>query len=96
MPSYGPGIGAEMPCISCLEVLKGISFKITSGQSVGLVGPSGGGKSTVMSLLQRFYDPQEGTVLIGTQKLPLHSLNLGILPRFSLVFLGFFLCFSRV
>ena len=44
------------------QVLKGINFKISSGQSVGLVGPSGGGKSTVMSLLQRFYDPQEGTV----------------------------------
>jgi ABC-type multidrug transport system fused ATPase/permease subunit len=42
-------------------VLKGINFKISSGQSVGLVGPSGGGKSTVMSLLQRFYDPQEGS-----------------------------------
>lgn len=44
------------------QVLKGINFKISSGQSVGLVGPSGGGKSTVMSLLQRFYDPQEGSV----------------------------------
>eukprot|EP00434_Breviolum_minutum_P013893 symbB.v1.2.012251.t1/scaffold843.1/size158467/2 len=59
-----------------IQVLKGINFKISSGQSVGLVGPSGGGKSTVMSLLQRFYDPQEGTVLIGSEKLALHSLNI--------------------
>jgi len=59
-----------------IQVLKGINFKISSGQSVGLVGPSGGGKSTVMSLLQRFYDPQEGSVLVGNEKLPLHSLNI--------------------
>ncbi|CAK9118150.1 unnamed protein product [Durusdinium trenchii] len=59
-----------------IQVLKGINFRITTGQSVGLVGPSGGGKSTVMSLLQRFYDPQEGSVLIGAEKLPLHSLNI--------------------
>ena len=50
-----------MSYVFCLQVLKGINFKIRAGQSVGLVGPSGGGKSTVMSLLQRFYDPQEGT-----------------------------------
>ena len=58
------------------QVLKGINFKITAGQSVGLVGPSGGGKSTVMSLLQRFYDPQEGQVYIGASKRPLQSLNI--------------------
>ncbi|CAK9045272.1 ATP-dependent translocase ABCB1 (ATP-binding cassette sub-family B member 1) (Multidrug resistance protein 1) (P-glycoprotein 1) (Phospholipid transporter ABCB1) (CD antigen CD243) [Durusdinium trenchii] len=59
-----------------IQVLKGITFKITAGQSVGLVGPSGGGKSTVMSLLQRFYDPVEGTVYIGSGKMPLSSLNI--------------------
>lgn len=42
-----------------IQVLKGVNFKIRKGQSVGLVGPSGGGKSTVMSLIQRFYDPQD-------------------------------------
>jgi ATP-binding cassette subfamily B (MDR/TAP) protein 1 len=57
-------------------VLKGVSFKIQSGQSVGLVGPSGGGKSTVMSLIQRFYDPSQGTVYIGTSRTPLSSLDI--------------------
>lgn len=59
-----------------IQVLKGINFKITAGQSVGLVGPSGGGKSTVMSLLQRFYDPQEGQVYVGAERLSLQSLNI--------------------
>lgn len=59
-----------------VQVLKGVSFKITKGQSVGLVGPSGGGKSTVMAMLQRFYDPQSGEVLVGTEKKALASLNI--------------------
>jgi subfamily B ATP-binding cassette protein MsbA len=46
------------------EVIKGINLKIKKGQTVALVGPSGGGKSTMASLLARFYDPTEGEVLI--------------------------------
>jgi subfamily B ATP-binding cassette protein MsbA len=46
------------------EVIKGVNLKIKKGQTVALVGPSGGGKSTMASLLARFYDPTEGEVLI--------------------------------
>lgn len=46
------------------EVIKGINLKIKKGQTVALVGPSGGGKSTMASLLARFYDPTQGEVLI--------------------------------
>ncbi len=46
------------------EVIKGINLKIKKGQTVALVGPSGGGKSTMASLLARFYDPTAGEVLI--------------------------------
>jgi ABC-type multidrug transport system fused ATPase/permease subunit len=46
------------------EVIKGINLKIKKGQTVALVGPSGGGKSTMASLLARFYDPTGGEVLI--------------------------------
>jgi len=45
-------------------VLKDVSFKITPGQIVGIVGTTGGGKSTVVSLIPRFYDPTGGRVLI--------------------------------
>ena len=45
-------------------VLKNVSFKIEKGKRVALVGVTGGGKSTVISLLLRYYDPQQGRVLI--------------------------------
>ncbi len=45
-------------------VLKDVSFEIKAGQMVGIVGPTGGGKSTVVSMIPRFYDPTAGTVRI--------------------------------
>jgi ATP-binding cassette subfamily C protein CydCD len=43
----------------------GLSFLATPGARIGFVGPSGAGKSTIAKLLLRFYDPQEGRILIG-------------------------------
>jgi ABC-type multidrug transport system fused ATPase/permease subunit len=45
-------------------VLKDVSFRIAPGESVGVVGATGGGKSTVVSLIPRFYDPCAGSVTI--------------------------------
>src|SRR5258708_7328066 len=45
-------------------VLRDVSFSIDAGQFVGIVGTTGGGKSTVVSLIPRFYDPTSGAVLI--------------------------------
>merc|ERR1719181_2188628 len=64
------------PLRAQVQVLKNLSFRIDPGQSVGLVGPSGGGKSTVMALIQRFYDAQEGQVLIGKSQIPLSKLDI--------------------
>ena len=45
--------------------LDGFSLKIPEGKILALVGPSGAGKSTLFALIQRFYDPQQGTLLFG-------------------------------
>ena len=46
------------------EILKGVSFRVEPGQTVALVGATGAGKSTVLNLLQRFYDVSSGRVLV--------------------------------
>lgn len=47
------------------DVLKDVSLTIPTGQTVALVGPSGGGKTTLANVISRFFDPQSGTVKIG-------------------------------
>jgi len=46
-------------------VLKDVNFRVNSGETVALVGPTGSGKSSSMALIHRFYDVQKGTVLVG-------------------------------
>lgn len=47
------------------DVIKDVSLFIPAGQTVAFVGPSGGGKTTLASIISRFFDPQSGTVKIG-------------------------------
>ncbi|XP_011248092.1 mitochondrial potassium channel ATP-binding subunit isoform X2 [Mus musculus] len=52
------------PCRPGFNVLKDFTLKLPSGKIVALVGQSGGGKTTVASLLERFYDPEAGSVTL--------------------------------
>jgi ABC-type multidrug transport system fused ATPase/permease subunit len=45
-------------------VLRGVTFAVEPGQTIGIVGVTGGGKSTIMNLIPRFYDPASGRVLV--------------------------------
>ncbi|OJD18092.1 hypothetical protein AJ78_01864 [Emergomyces pasteurianus Ep9510] len=68
------------------EVLKNVNFKVKSGQTTALVGQTGGGKTTILKMLNRFYDPTSGSVRIGGQdisQITLKSLreNIGVVPQ---------------
>ena len=52
-----------------ITVIDNMSFKIESGEIVAIVGPSGGGKSTIAGLIARFYDPDDGVVKFDEQEL---------------------------
>lgn len=49
-----------------VPVLQGISFEIPPNKHTAIVGTSGGGKSTIVAMLERFYDPKEGSIAVGS------------------------------
>jgi len=74
-------------------VLHDISFSVEPGQTTAIVGPTGSGKTTIVNLLARLYDPQEGSIIIDgndIRKVRLHSLRrqMGIVLQDSFLFSG--------
>ena len=72
-------------------ILRGISFEVPAGRTLALVGASGAGKSTISRLIFRFFDPQQGRILIDGQdigKVSLASLRgaLGMVPQDNVLF----------
>lgn len=75
------------------EILHGINIEVDKGQMVALVGPTGSGKTTVMNLLNRFYDVTDGAVKfdgVDVRDMDLKSLrdNVGIVLQDSVLFTG--------
>ncbi len=67
------------------DVLKNVSFEVKQGEMTALVGPSGGGKSTIASLLARFWDVKNGRILVGGEDI--RNVALGsLMDRISMVF----------
>jgi len=69
LPRYKGDVSFERVSFAYKEdyVLKNISFEAKQGQTVALVGHTGSGKSSIMNLLFRFYDPQKGTIRVDGQ-----------------------------
>ncbi|MEZ4654497.1 MAG: ATP-binding cassette domain-containing protein [Candidatus Eisenbacteria bacterium] len=75
------------------EVLRGISFRVTPGMSVALVGHTGAGKTTMSNLLTRFYDVDSGSILvdgIDVRRWPLDALrrHIGVVQQESFLWSG--------
>ena len=76
-----------------VKVLKNVDFDVKSGETIALVGPTGAGKSTVVNLVSRFYDVDDGCILIdGTdiRSVQLDSLRtqMGIMTQDNYIFSG--------
>ncbi|MCQ2592011.1 MAG: ABC transporter ATP-binding protein/permease [Treponema sp.] len=76
-----------------VKVLKNVSFDVKEGETIALVGPTGAGKSTIVNLVSRFYDINEGTIFIDSKDIrsvDLESLRtqMGIMTQDNYIFSG--------
>ncbi|PAE72921.1 ABC transporter ATP-binding protein [Bacillus licheniformis] len=73
------------------EALHGVSFQAERGKTIGLIGATGSGKSSIIQLLSRFYEPTSGRITIDGRPLEHYSLkmlrsNIGVVPQESFLF----------
>lgn len=73
------------------EVLRNLSFRVDPGETVAVVGPTGSGKSSLISLLPRLHDPTSGVILLDGVPLPEYSVQslrrvMGIVPQDTFLF----------
>ncbi|TRM67785.1 P-loop containing nucleoside triphosphate hydrolase protein [Schizophyllum amplum] len=87
------GVRFEYPARPGVDVLRNFDLEIKAGESVAIVGSSGGGKSSVHALLLRFFDPVEGRVMYGdvdVRRLPVSAWRsrIGVVPQDPVLFTG--------
>ncbi len=85
--TYDEGTAAET------KVLEDVSFTVSPGETIALVGPTGAGKTTIVNLISRFYDIQKGTISIDgydIQKVSMNSLRrqMGVMTQENFIFQG--------
>ena len=76
-----------------VDILKGLSFSADKGQTIAVVGPTGAGKTTIINLLSRFYDIQDGEILIDGENITKYTLNslrsqVGVMMQDTFIFSG--------
>ena len=86
-------INFHYPTREDLEILKGLDLEVNEGEKVALVGPSGAGKSTIVQLLLRFYEYQEGSISVDGKEITDYDISdyrsqIGIVPQEVLLFGG--------
>ena len=94
--SYNAGStldGADVDAKTSGEAISGVSFTITPGETVALVGQTGAGKSTIVKLMARFYDVTSGAVLVDGTDVRKYDLTefrhrLGVVPQEAYLFRG--------
>ena len=85
--TYDKGTPAET------KVLEDVNFKVNPGETIALVGPTGAGKTTIVNLISRFYDIEEGTILVDgydLTKISIESLRkqMGVMTQDNFIFHG--------
>ncbi len=85
--TYDEGTASET------KVLENVSFTVKPGETIALVGPTGAGKTTIVNLISRFYDIQEGNIYIDgydLKEVALHSLRsqMGVMTQDNFIFHG--------
>ncbi len=86
-------VSFNYPSRPAQRALNRLTGEVHAGQTVAIVGPSGAGKTTLFSLLMRFYAPQQGEVLldgVAIEQMDLHDLRqrIGVVPQEPVVFSG--------
>ena len=104
LPSTGPSAGGLVPKVEFRDMdfvysgakapaLSGISFKAMPGQTIGVIGGTGSGKTTLVNLIPRFYDADKGQVLVDGVDVRNHTLDglrskIGVVPQRPVLFKG--------